>query len=222
MIFNESKTFLFIVNFTKIYQFRPILKIPGAQDNLGFKDSFKLLGYWLTSDMRPATHVKYILKIAYQKIWSIRRLKANGISNEDILYFYSIKIRSILEYSCPIFQPMITQENRDDLERIQKIVLKILLGPAYKTYPDACQQFDIDSLEDRRSTITLNFALKCSKSEKFSALFPLNPQQKYEQRTAKEEKFEKFRVPFCNTERYRKSPIPYMISLLNKEFNQTK
>ena len=120
MILNESKTFLFIVNFTKNHQFRPILKIPSAQNNLNFKDSFKLLGYWLTSNLRPETHVKYILKIAYQRIWSIRRLKADGISNEDILYFYCIKRRYFLKYSCPIFQPMMTQENRDDLERIQK------------------------------------------------------------------------------------------------------
>ena len=178
MILNESKTFLFIANFTKIHQFRPILKIPGAQNNQNFKDSFKLLGYWLTSGLRPETHVKYILKIAYQRIWSIRRLKANGISNEDILHFYCIKIRSILEYSCPIFQPMMTQENRDDLERIQKIILKILLGHAYNTYPDACHQFDIDSLEDRRLKLSLNFALKCSNQNSSLHYFPKIKKQK--------------------------------------------
>ena len=69
---------------------------------------------------------------------------------------------------------MMTQENRDDLERIQKIILKILLGPAYNTCPDACLQFDIDSLEDRRLKLSLNFALKCSKSEKFTSLYPKN------------------------------------------------
>ena len=68
----------------------------------------KLLGYWFTQDMKPATHVDYIVSICYQKLWGIRKLKRAGIKTDDIILFYNMKLRSILESSCPVFHPMLT------------------------------------------------------------------------------------------------------------------
>ena len=151
MKLNDKKTFLFISNFTKVHQFRPDLQIPGAQENLQIKFETKLLGYWLTTDLKPKIHIAYLLKIAYRRIWAIRRLKANGVSDNDIIFFYCLKIRSVLEFSCQIFQPMMTQTNRNDMERVQKIVLKITLGPKYSEYPAACEKFGISQLEEGES-----------------------------------------------------------------------
>ena len=87
MTLNTSKTCLFIVNFTKSHQFRPLLQIPGCDYAIDRVLETKLLGYWFSTNMKTDRHVKHILSISYKEIWTIRKLKRAGISNEDILYF---------------------------------------------------------------------------------------------------------------------------------------
>ena len=171
----------------------------------------------MTEDLKPNKHVKYILNIAYKRIWAISRLKSFGVANKDIFHFYFLKIRSVLENLCPVFQPMLTQENREDIERIQKIIVKIVLGQKYDSYEEACVKFSLPTLEERRKKLCLNFALKCLKTEKFKSLFHENNEPSYNLQTVRT----KFKVPFCNKARYEKSPIPYMVSLLNDYFHLT-
>jgi len=109
---------------------------------------------------------------------------------------------------------MLTKESREDIERVQKIVLKIVLAQRYISYEEACKTLQVESLEERRQQICLNFALSCLKSDRFKSFFPLNSELGYPI-----EREGKFKTPFCHTERYRKSPIPYLISLLNKYYS---
>ena len=57
----------------------------------------------------------------------------------------------------------ITVENREDLERVQKTVLKIILGLRYKSYQNALDILELETLEKRREKLCLNFARKASK-----------------------------------------------------------
>ena len=93
--------------------------------------------------------------------WAIRKVKKNGISDKDILHFYYFKLRSVLEANCVIYHPMLTQEEANDIERIQKIVLRIILAHKYKNYTQACLLMNIETLQSRRINLSLNFGLKC-------------------------------------------------------------
>ena len=107
----------------------------------------------------------------------------------------------------------LTENNRRDLERVQKTALKIILKNSYTGYEEALSKLNMESLEDRRKRLCLKFAKNCLKNEKLKKLFPLaknNHQMKTRLR-------EKFKVYHANTERYRKSAIPYMQTLLNDE-----
>ena len=73
--------------------------------------------------MKTERHVKYMLQICYKRLWAIIKLKKAGISNQDILHFFFMKICSVLESNCPVFHSMLTQEQTDDIECLQKIVL---------------------------------------------------------------------------------------------------
>ena len=64
MVLNSTKTKLLIVNFTDIHQYQSLLAVPGSVSPLEVTFQTKILGYWLTVDMKPDTHVKFILKIA--------------------------------------------------------------------------------------------------------------------------------------------------------------
>ena len=112
---------------------------------------------------------------------------------------------------------MLTIENREDLERVQKITFRVILSENYSSYENACIVLNKDTLEDRRKKICLKFALKCLKHERLSGLFPLNIQK--DNNLRKQEKQDKFKVPYAITRRYMKSPVPYLISLLNEYFS---
>ena len=80
--------------------------------------------------MKPNTHVSHILKIAYSRLWAISRLKSAGVSDDDILLFYTMKIRSVLEYAAPVFTPMLTVKHISDIERIQRLCSRLSLARA--------------------------------------------------------------------------------------------
>ena len=65
-------------------------------------------------------------------------------------------------------------ENKQDLERVQKAALKVMLKEDYDCYENALKIAKMESLEDRREMMTLKFAKKCLDNDNFSKLFPLN------------------------------------------------
>jgi hypothetical protein len=215
MVLNPDKTKLLIINFTDSHQFQSLLSIPGSSSTIELCFETKLLGYWLTTDMKPSKHVQYILKIAYGRLWTVSRLKSAGVNDDDIFHFYSMKIRSVLEYAAPVFTPMLTSQDTSDIERIQKIVLKVILGDRYSSYDSACSLVSTITLEDRRKQLSLKFAMACLKSPQHKHLFKQRISTYYKLR-----KLKSFEVPFCHTERYFSSPIPYLTRLLNEHFAQ--
>ena len=150
MKLNPKKTNLFIVNFSKNHQFKPLLKIPGDQNLLQVVQETKLLGYWLTSDMKPHKHVQYILKIVNGRIWAITKLKRTGVSDEDLKYFFTMKVRSVLESAAVVFHSLLTEENKKNIERIQKTVIRIIMGTRYTSYEDSLKYLNLDTLFERR------------------------------------------------------------------------
>ena len=68
-------------------------------------------------------------------------------------------------------------------------------------------------LNKRREKLCLAFAKKCLKIEKVKSFFPVNESE----RTQQTRNFERYRVNHFNTERYKKSSIPYLQSLLNSD-----
>ena len=189
--------------------------IPGSPSAIELCFETKLLGYWLTVDMKPSKHVEHILKIGFGRLWTIPRLKSAGVNNDDIFHFYIMKIRSVLEYAAPVFTSMLTKQEINDIERIQKIVLKIILGECYSSYEVACSLVNTITLEERRKQLSLKFAIACLTSPQHTHFFKQRVSPYYKLRNLKS-----FEVPFCQTERYSSSPIPYLTGLLNKHYEE--
>ena len=63
-----------------------------------------------------------------------------------------------------------------DLERIQRVALRIILKENYVNYATALYITNLDTLKARRSHLCKKFALKCTKNEKTMDMFPLKPQ----------------------------------------------
>ena len=83
----------------------------------------------------------------------------------------------------------------------------------YQGYKQALEHF-LDSLKERRKKMALSFAKKSLKLEKFSSFFPLNkPKHLMTKRNP-----DKYAVNSANTERYRRSTVPFLQRLLNEDY----
>ena len=167
--------------------------------------------------MKAHRHVEYISKIAYKRLWAIRKLKKAGISDEDLLHFFFVKIRSVLESNCPVFHSMLTQEGTDDIERIQKIVLRVILDERYTGYDSACKLLNIETLQSRRTKLCLNFAIKSFRSNKFNLFKDDIKTFSYNLRTQ-----HMFHLPFAATSRYYNSPKLYLCRLLQEHLSRSE
>jgi hypothetical protein len=111
---------------------------------------------------------------------------------EDLAMIYCQYIRSILEYNSNVWFSAISEEEKEDIERVQRIACRIILKEQYTYYEQA---LDILNLQ---------------KSEQFSNLFPKNV-------PTSSSNPEKFDVKFAKKGRLYKSTIPAMHRLLNNK-----
>ena len=207
MKLNIQKTKLMLFNPCKTKDFMPEFSV--NQNRVELIEQTKLLGVILSSDLSWAANTEYIVKRCLNKTWMLRRLKRLGASQDDLLEVYIKQVRSLAEYGVPVWNSSLTGEDIVSLERIQKTALHIILGDAYKSYNSALKNTGLEKLSDRRKKICLKFAKRALKHTKFSRWFKLNT------KTDSRLKQPKFCPPVYRTERFKKSPISYLTSLLN-------
>ena len=130
---------------------------------------------------------------------------------EDLVMIYTMYIRSVLEYNSTVWFSSITIEEREDLERVQRVACKIIMKDDYTDYHTALEKLKLQNLSDRRQILAKRFALKCVDSDRFCDMFPLNPNNN-ESRNK-----EKYLVKFAKSGRLQKSSIPAMQKLLNRQ-----
>ena len=133
----------------------------------------------------------------------IKKLNEFNVPMKDLVNIYVLFIRSLLEQSCVVWHSSITGRESEDLERVQKICLRIILKDKYESYEQALKISKLKMLSERRTQLCIKFAKRCVKNENLSHMFPLNPTNNIETRN-----HERFYVQHCNTERLEKSAIP--------------
>ena len=141
----------------------------------------------------------------------LRKISSFGASFDELKNIYILYVRSLLEQSCTVWHSGLTEENAQDLERIQKTALKIILQEKYSSYEKALTILDLETLEERREILCIEFAKKCLKSDKMKQFFTKNSKI-HPMETRNEERYD---VDFAKTGRLQNSPIIYMQRLLN-------
>ena len=172
----------------------------------------KILGLILRTDLSWSSNTEYMVKRANKKLWCLRRLKNFGAETQDLLEVYLKQIRCLLEYAVAVWQPSLTYEDSIKIERVQKSALSIILGQKYKSYKSALRELNLDTLYKRRIKLCMNFAKKAQKHTKFSRWFKQN-----EKVSVTRNKPTKFCEVYCRTERFKKSPISYLTTILNSQ-----
>ena len=81
-----------------------------------------------TDDIIWTKNVKQICIKSYSRLSMLTKLRYAGVSTEDLLDIYVKFIRGITEYCSVVFHSRLTVAQTQDLERIQKTCLKIILA----------------------------------------------------------------------------------------------
>ena len=208
MKLNVQKTDYMIFNFSKEYQFNTRLKLEDTL--LNQVHSKKLLGLIISDDLSWKANTASLVKRAYSRMIILKNLYSFGVPLEDLVEIYTLYIRSVLEQSAVVWNSSITQGEKLELERVQKVALRIILKDQYSHYSNALNLTGLETLSQRREKLSLNFARKCVRNPLTQDMFPLNRIKVNTRRP------EKYHVPFARTDRYGHSAIPYMSRLLNK------
>ena len=156
-------------SFSRNLDFSPELQVNGFKNNLEEITETKLLGIMITSDLKWAVNTEYICKKAYKRMWILRRMKVLDIEPLVMLEIYEKEIRSILELAVPAWHSGITIKQSDDIERVQKTAVNIILsssinGKCDMSYDMALVTLSLEPLSVRRDKLCRTFAKKTLKS----------------------------------------------------------
>ena len=166
MLINGKKTKCLIFNFTQNYQFTTRLML--NDEIVEVLDRTRLLGTIITSDLKWDDNTANIVKKANARMQLLRKVSSFGTSRDELKIIYILFIRSLLEQSATIWHSSLTQENSDDLERIQKSAIKIIIGSSYQSYMKSLELLELETLSHRREHLCLNFAKACVKNPKLN------------------------------------------------------
>ena len=104
----------------------------------------------------------------------------------------------------------ITEEEKVDLERIQKNVCKLILKNEYTTYKEALKTLELECLNERRYRLAKKFGEGCVKLDEMRDLFPKAKISEHDLR-----KTNKYQVKFASTARLYNSAVPTLQRMLN-------
>ena len=212
MILNEKKTKVMIFNFTQLHQFTTRLKLNNI--DLEIVKEAKLLGVWITDDLKWDKNTNVIVQKANVRMQILRKAAEFTSSIDDKLTIYILYVRSILEQSCVVWHNSLTAQNSEDLERVQRSAVRLILGRNFENYEDVLDKIGLQSLHERREEMCLKFAQKCLENEKTENMFPL----KTNYHSMRKRKPEIFKVNHSNTDRLKSSAIPSMQRRLNETY----
>ena len=172
------------------------------------KETFKLLGFLFSDKPNVHAQVDYIVNRAASRSFVLRHLASFNADKKKMTNIYCSLVRSILEYSCVTFGPMLTKFDSNRLEAVQKKALRCIFGYGLE-YDELLSLSGLETLEERRRRALLKFAQKASKNPQFSDWFPLN-QNRGSLRNPRE-----FEEKYAKSDRLYNSPLYTMRRYLN-------
>ena len=86
----------------------------------------KLLGTIICNDLTWDSNTANIVKRAHARMILLRKLSEFGAPREHLKTIYILYIRSVLEQSAVVWHSSLTQQNTEDLNRVQKSACKIM------------------------------------------------------------------------------------------------
>ena len=198
---NAKKWFSTVVRKKRNFPLLPIDNIEVERVN-----SAEILGVMIQNNLNWWEHFTKIVKKAGKRLYVLRLLKR--ADTKALSTVYITVIRPVLEYACQVWHFNMPEYLSDDIERVQKRALRIILPEL--CYADAREFINIPPLKERQESLCERFFLKHENLQTINEFLPNKSAATYDFRIKC-----KYNNYFCKTERFRKSFLPQIISKLN-------
>ena len=208
MVLNEKKSKLMVFNFTRKYQFATRIQMNDIL--LETIHETKILGLTITSNLSWRNNTNNLVTKANKRMIIIIKLIEFPVPIEDLTMIYCQFIRCMLEFNSNVWFSSITEEESDDLERVQRNACRIILGNKYTDYEMALQHLNIETLKTRREKLALKFGQKCLEIDQMKKHFKKNESNVHNLRQKEE-----FEVKFASSTRLYNSSIPTLQRMMN-------
>ena len=172
MKLNKAKTAALLFNFSLQPISMEALRFPSGDGIELFKE-IKLLGVLLDNKLSLWPFVKQRKAAAMAALWSIQRLKQCGIKSKDLCFAYTSYVRSVLEYGVPAVFPLLGAGQLAELESIQCIATRVILGVGYDgpSYEERLKALDLTKLSVRWKDQFEKLATKAEFEPRFKSFF---------------------------------------------------
>ena len=208
---NHQKTKVMLFSRHKKYDFLPELELIEGE-KIEVVEEMKIVGYLLRSDLKTCSNTESIIKKAYARMWVIRRLKGMGATRARLLDVLQKQVLSVLNLGVPAWDCLLTEQEKDDFERVLKTGLKIIWGKDYTSFHSILHESNLKTMKQVREKIMQKFVRKTIIHDKFRRWFSSDSIPRMNTRTGNRTTFKP--VP-ARKGFYQKSPIPTMTRLAN-------
>ncbi|CAB4010558.1 Hypothetical predicted protein [Paramuricea clavata] len=113
--------------------------------------SHKVLGLIIQDDLKWNEHISMIVTKASKRLHILRVLRRGGIPPHDLITIYYALIRSTLEYCCTVWHCGLPMYLSEQVEKIQKRALRIILPG--RSYGEAQEMLQCPRLDIRRDEL---------------------------------------------------------------------
>lgn len=152
MAVNNKKTRVFCVYDSLNYKPMSHL-IDAGEDTIESSSTMKILGFHMSSCPTVHAHVAALQARMHESLWVLRHLGRSGFRKDELVTVYKTVIRPILDYCCPVYHSKLTDEQDQQLERLQAQALKSIFG-----YKKMREKADLPTLRARRIELVDKFA----------------------------------------------------------------
>lgn len=167
----------------------------------------KILRFHFSTEPNMKAPVDTIKKKFRSRTWILRHLGHRRFRKDELFRVYLSVILPVHDYCSSIYNSCLTQQQVNELERLQAQALKSIYGYEH-LYRELLAKTRLDTLKARRDKKSDRFAAKAATGH-FRHWFPL---QQASRGTRSTDKYEEF---FARTKRPKKSPLYFMRRRLN-------
>ena len=157
--FNSSKCKYMVVS-RKRAPLVPDVPLPLFGSALERVDSYKYLGVLLSGDLSWSLQVESVCQKA-QRILGLLYRKFYGLaSQESLKQLYLSLVHPHLEYVCQVWDPHLSNKDKNALEKVQKFACKLATSKWDSSYNELLRLLDLKPLQERRLELKLGLMFK--------------------------------------------------------------